>query len=325
MLGEIEKKNHVLKVLILIFTNSTASVSAGAFAAILMYTLLRCPVPSRHFLPSFLPLHVMPLILHCAANYHTHIPPCPPITSCPARGRHAPLMLTPCLGLICLQPTDTTMSSAPAKANPAANYSKEHYPFGINFDFINPDMSTSDLVGKFGLDDGGGRFENPEKRDIAANVDNIISLLNLTKDSNVADVGAGTGLLLSALSKSAGSVTAVDLSPAFCDHMKLRVTEGKLENVNVMLCSSSDIGLPKGEFDVAILIDVYHHIEFPKTTIRQIRSCLKEGGKLVVLDFHRIPEKITSFPEGWILNHVRAGQEVRELSKKKSKSRAQKN
>lgn len=34
------------------------------------------------------------------------------------------------------------------------------------------------------------------------------------------------------------------------------------------------------------------------------------GGRLVVIDFHRDPKKIWSHPPEWVLEHVRAGQDV---------------
>ena len=63
-----------------------------------------------------------------------------------------------------------------------------------------------------------------------------------------------------------------------------------------------------GNIDLAIIIDVYHHIEYPRTVLRQIRSALKPGGKLLVLDFIRDPEIHKSHPPSWILQHVRADQ-----------------
>lgn len=37
-------------------------------------------------------------------------------------------------------------------------------------------------------------------------------------------------------------------------------------------------------------VDVYHHVEYPKTVCRRLRSLLRPGtGRLVVIDFHRDP------------------------------------
>jgi ubiquinone/menaquinone biosynthesis C-methylase UbiE len=42
-----------------------------------------------------------------------------------------------------------------------------------------------------------------------------------------------------------------------------------------------------GSLDMAVICDVYHHFDYPGAVIRDVRRCLKKGGKLVVIDFHR--------------------------------------
>ena len=60
--------------------------------------------------------------------------------------------------------------------------------------------------------------------------------------------------------------------------------------------------------DVAIMCDVYHHLEYPKTACRNIRKRLGPSGRLVVIDFIRDPDIIKSQELDWVLGHLRAGQ-----------------
>ena len=64
--------------------------------------------------------------------------------------------------------------------------------------------------------------------------------------------------------------------------------------------------LPPASIDVAFICDVYHHFEHPAQTLASLRSALRPGGTLVLIDFERIPG-ITS---AYLLEHVRAGREV---------------
>jgi predicted methyltransferase len=57
---------------------------------------------------------------------------------------------------------------------------------------------------------------------------------------------------------------------------------------------------------VAFICDVYHHFEFPAQTLESIHSALSEGGRLIVIDFERIP----GVSREWTLGHVRAGKET---------------
>ncbi len=54
------------------------------------------------------------------------------------------------------------------------------------------------------------------------------------------------------------------------------------------------------------ICDVYHHFEYPQATLATLHKALKPGGELVLIDFKRIPGETSDF----IMNHVRAGQEV---------------
>jgi predicted methyltransferase len=51
---------------------------------------------------------------------------------------------------------------------------------------------------------------------------------------------------------------------------------------------------------------VYHHFEYPYDSVASIHKALRSGGRIVLIDFKRIPGESSD----WILNHMRAGQEV---------------
>lgn len=69
-----------------------------------------------------------------------------------------------------------------------------------------------------------------------------------------------------------------------------------------------------GTVDVAICIDVYHHLVDPKTFSKSVLAALKPGGKYVVIDFHRDPAIFVNSDAGHqgscVLDHVRAGKAV---------------
>lgn len=73
-----------------------------------------------------------------------------------------------------------------------------------------------------------------------------------------------------------------------------------------VLDTRHSIRLPPNSIDVAFICDTYHHFEYPQATLASIYRALKPGGRLVVIDFERIPRESRE----WILGHVRAGKEV---------------
>jgi Methylase involved in ubiquinone/menaquinone biosynthesis len=125
----------------------------------------------------------------------------------------------------------------------------------------------------------------------------------------VADVGAGTGLFTRMFAKMVGSqgkVYAVDIAPKFIEHIEKTCKENGIKNVVGQVCSPTSVDLPPNSIDLAFICDTYHHFEFPHKTMTSIHRALRSGGKLVVIDFRRIEGQSRE----WVLNHVRAGQDV---------------
>jgi SAM-dependent methyltransferase len=103
-----------------------------------------------------------------------------------------------------------------------------------------------------------------------------------------------------------GKIIAVDIAQNFLDHIARTCREAKLTNVETVKCTATSSELPANSVDVVFICDTYHHFEYPLRTMTSIHKALKPGGRVVVVDFHRIPGKSSE----WILGHVRAAQEV---------------
>ncbi len=168
---------------------------------------------------------------------------------------------------------------------------------GINDSFRDPDPQ------KF-----TERFE-VESREVFAKRAEIVKQLGLQAGMVVADVGAGTGLFTREFAAGLGNdgrVIAVDISENFLKHIQVTCRERGLLNVETLLCSDDSTKLPEQSVDVVFICDTYHHFEYPAKTMASIKRALKPGGRLYVIDFHRIEGKSRE----WTINHVRAGQEV---------------
>jgi predicted methyltransferase len=152
------------------------------------------------------------------------------------------------------------------------------------------------------------RFEK-EGRDAFDHRKEIVAALGLKPGMVVADVGTGTGLFartFSPLVGESGKVFAVDISPKFLAHVEEVAKEQGLKNIVGVICAPNDVRLPPQSVDLAFICDTYHHFEYPVATMRSIHKALKPKGKVVLIDFHRIKGVSTD----WVMNHVRAGQEV---------------
>ena len=167
---------------------------------------------------------------------------------------------------------------------------------GANEKFLSPDLDVEEWI---------GRFET-ESREIFRRRRQIVEQLGLRPGMAVADVGAGTGLFVGPLARAVGpegTVYAVEVSRRFLEHLRTRVRKEALSRVRVVEGKERSTELAAASIDLALLCDVYHHFEYPKSMLASLHSALRPGGTLVVIDFERIPGSSSD----WVLEHMRAG------------------
>jgi ubiquinone/menaquinone biosynthesis C-methylase UbiE len=59
-----------------------------------------------------------------------------------------------------------------------------------------------------------------------------------------------------------------------------------------VLGTYTDTNLPDGRCDVTVVLDAYHHFEWPKTMLDAMKRDMKPGGKLVIVDWYRRQNEI---------------------------------
>ena len=186
-----------------------------------------------------------------------------------------------------------------AKPVPKSSMGETSVRPGINDKFLDPELDPEGWVNRFEV----------ESREIYQSRKAIVGACEIKSGDRIADIGAGTGIFTRQFSEITGSkgwVYAVDISPRLVEHVNRESTKLKQTNVTGVLCREDSICLPPNSIDVAFICDTYHHFEFPQSSLASIHRALAENGKLVLIDFKRIPGQSRE----WTLNHVRAGQET---------------
>ncbi len=148
-----------------------------------------------------------------------------------------------------------------------------------------------------------------EGREVFEQRQRIIDTLAIGPGMVVADVGAGTGAFSLPLARkvgASGTVIAQDVAPEFIKGIAARARAEGLAQLRTVLGGERDARLPAGTVDLVFTSDTYHHFEYPQAMLASLHAALKPGGRLVVIDYERIPGR--SNP--WILGHVRAGRET---------------
>jgi ubiquinone/menaquinone biosynthesis C-methylase UbiE len=145
-------------------------------------------------------------------------------------------------------------------------------------------------------------YATPEDRaGVARNLDNpdrvedqkpreLLTALGISKGAVVADIGTGVGFMLPYLVETVGSqgrVYAEDIFPDFLSNAKYKVHSHGWKNVETVLGTEKDVNLPAAAIDLALVLDVYHHFNYPAEVLASIQKSLKPEGRLVVVDFYR--------------------------------------
>lgn len=126
--------------------------------------------------------------------------------------------------------------------------------------------------------------EQEESPDVA------VRLLQIPPGAAVADIGAGSGyitLLLSAAVGPTGRVFANDLQPQMIEILRRRLASQNVTNVTLVQGSVDDPNLPPASVDLALMVDVYHELSRPQAMLQKLRSALKPGGRLALVEYRK--------------------------------------
>ncbi len=130
-------------------------------------------------------------------------------------------------------------------------------------------------------------LERPE-RTKEERPDLLLAELQLKPGMVVADIGAGSGYhsrrMADVVGKT-GKVYAVDVQPQMVQMLSAFAREERYSNVKPILSTVDDVKLPAASVDLAIMVDVYHELEFPLEVLQSIVRSLKPGGRVVFVEY----------------------------------------
>lgn len=200
---------------------------------------------------------------------------------------------------LCILVSTTMLVIGQDTVEQTASASKQSVRPGINDRFLDPDLDIQEWLDRFEV----------ESREVFRSREEVMRHLNLKQGVRIADVGAGTGfftLQMAAAVGDKGWAYAIDISPRFVEHLVKLFDQREVNNVTTVICDDDSICLPAACIDVAFLCDVYHHFEYPGDTMKSIHQALVDNGRVIVIDFNRIP----GVSREWTLGHVRAGKQT---------------
>lgn len=158
---------------------------------------------------------------------------------------------------------------------------------------------------------------DPARNDVQRPRD-IVDAMDLKPGGVVADVGTGVGFMIPYLSQAvgdSGQVIAEDIQTDFLDKAKLKAQLAHLTNVKFVLGTDMDPNLPANTLEGVLILDVYHHFDYPEAMLAHIRDSLLSDGKLVIVEYYKRRGAIPGGDPDRTLEHIRLDQDdmIREV------------
>jgi len=124
-------------------------------------------------------------------------------------------------------------------------------------------------------------------RDERLQINRVMDMLGIAPGKSVADIGAGSGWFTVRAARrvtSSGTVYAVDINPEAIHYIERRAKKEQLQNIKTVLSKPEDPQVPAHSIDAVLLLKTYHEVAHPVVLLRNLRSSLKPGAKIAIID-----------------------------------------
>ncbi len=133
------------------------------------------------------------------------------------------------------------------------------------------------------------RLDRPE-RDQEQKPAQVVDALGLKPGMQVADLGAGSGYFtrrfVEAVTET-GKVYAIDVEPEALKHVEESLVHmHRPYTAEFVLARPDSPKLPVESVDLIFVCNTYHHLEDRTNYFRNVRSALKPGGRIAIVDYY---------------------------------------
>ena len=116
----------------------------------------------------------------------------------------------------------------------------------------------------------------------------VVDALAVQSGDIIADVGAGTGYFSLPLAEAAGplgKVCAVDAQAEMLSHLRRKLLERSVPNVELILAEAESTALRDACCNLVFLANVWHEFADRSTVLRESSRILKHPGRIAILDW----------------------------------------
>ena len=133
------------------------------------------------------------------------------------------------------------------------------------------------------------RLDRPE-RDQEQKPAQVVDALALTQGMSVADLGAGSGYFTRRFVEAigdTGKVYVIDIEPEALKYIEESLVHmHRSFEAEFILARPDNPKIPIESVDLVFVCNTYHHLEGRPTYFHNIKSSLKPGGRVAIIDFY---------------------------------------
>ena len=127
-------------------------------------------------------------------------------------------------------------------------------------------------------------------------------LLHLTPKIEIADLGAGEGLISQLLARRAKRVVCIDTSPKMVAFGRALAKQNGFTSLPYKLGDIEEVPLKSEKFDLVLLSQALHHAQHPEKAFAEAHRILKPGGQVLILDLleHQFDKARELYADVWL-------------------------
>lgn len=131
------------------------------------------------------------------------------------------------------------------------------------------------------------KLDSPERKKLLP-VDKTIKEFNLKPDDIVADFGCGVGYFTLPISKLVnGKVLAIDISDVMLEELDRRMSLEGVSNIELINSKRDTDLIKENSIDFLIMSLVLHEVENTQAFLDDIKSNIKEKGRICVIEWKK--------------------------------------
>lgn len=146
-----------------------------------------------------------------------------------------------------------------------------------------------------------GAFLESQERLWWNNPVEIVAAVQIPAGARVAEIGCGTGWFTYEIEKAVrprGMVYALDKLPTMLQILETK--RRQYERILTLPCGENEFELDSGEVDVVFHANVLHETQQPEIHLREAHRVLKNGGRMIVIEWNWADEESQPGPPNTI-------------------------